>query len=253
MKAPMICCEHLATGYGDRPLMGDVNLTIHQGEIVFLLGSSGCGKSTLMKHMIGLLPPLGGEVYVRGLALSQMDDETRAATLRSVGIMYQGGALFGHLTVLENVLLPMLEFAELPRELCEISARIKLAQVGMLAHCDAMPSTLSGGQKKRAAIARALALEPQVLFLDEPSAGLDPVTSAQLDALIFRLSRELGKTVIIISHELASIEAIADTVIYLDRTVGGVLDQGPPKVLREQSPAQAVRDFFARHGERNDG
>jgi phospholipid/cholesterol/gamma-HCH transport system ATP-binding protein len=249
MKQCAIRCEHVATGYDDHILMRDVNFEIAQGEIVFLLGSSGCGKSTLMKHIIGLVPPIHGEIYLYDKALSQMEGEARDACLRSFGMMYQSGALFGHLSVLENVLLPMMEFSALPREVCEVSARVKLSQVGMLDHCDAFPAALSGAQKKRAAIARAMALEPGILFLDEPSAGLDPATSAQLDALILRLSRELGKTIVIISHELASIEAIADRVIYLDRAAGGVLDQGSPKVLREQSHSQAVRDFFCRRSE----
>lgn len=249
MGTPAIRCEHLATGYGQHVLMQDVNFEIQPGEIVFILGSSGCGKSTLIKHIIGQVPPLHGEIYIHGQAMSTAEGEAKERCLRSFGMMYQSGALFGNLSVLENVLLPLEEFTTFPQELREISARMKLAQVGLLDRAHAMPSELSGGQKKRAAIARAMALEPSILFLDEPSAGLDPITSANIDALIFRLSRELGKTIVIVSHELASIEAIADRAIYLDRAVGGVLDQGPPKVLREESASQAIRDFFNRRAE----
>lgn len=246
---PAIRCEHLATGYGNNILMKDVNFEIQSGEIVFILGSSGCGKSTLIKHIIGQVPPIRGEVYIHGQAMSTAEGDVRERILRSFGMMYQSGALFGNLSVLENVLLPLEEFTRLPREIQEISARMKLEQVGLLDRAEAMPSELSGGQKKRAAIARAMALEPSVLFLDEPSAGLDPITSANIDALILRLSRELGKTIVIVSHELASIEAIADRAIYLDRTSGGVLDQGTPRYLREESPSEVIRHFFNRRAE----
>lgn len=249
MKPPAIRCEHLATGYGASILMRDVNFEIQPGEIVFILGRSGCGKSTLIKHLIGQVPPIRGEVYIHGQAMTTAEGDARERLLRSFGMMYQSGALFGNLTVLENVLLPLEEFTTLPRALCEVSARMKLEHVGLLDRADAMPAELSGGQKKRAAIARAMALEPSILFLDEPSAGLDPITSATIDALIYRLSRTLGKTIVIVSHELSSIEAIADRAIYLDQTVGGVLDQGSPRYLREESPSEAIRNFFHRRAE----
>jgi phospholipid/cholesterol/gamma-HCH transport system ATP-binding protein len=247
---PAIECCHVASGYNGNILMRDINLTIARGEIVFILGGSGCGKSTLFKHMIGQVPPVSGTIRILGRETTgDVREEERLKTLRSVGVMYQSGALFGNLSVLENVLLPLQEFSGLPPTVCETAARMRLAQVGLLTRADAMPAELSGGQKKRAAIGRAMALDPPVLFLDEPSAGLDPVTSASLDALIRRLSRELGMTVVIISHELASIEAIADRAIYLDRRVGGVLDQGTPHALKTQSPHAEVRAFFNRQAE----
>lgn len=245
-RPPAIRCEHVTTGYPGRPLMGDVNFEIQPGQIVFILGSSGCGKSTLIKHIIGQQPILNGEIYIHGEAISTSDSETQERILRSFGVMYQGGALFGNLTLLENVMLPLEEFSGLPPDLCEATARLKLRQVGLLEHCDAMPADISGGMKKRAAIARAMALEPSILFLDEPSAGLDPITSANIDALIYQLSRELGMTIVIVSHELASIEAIADTAIFLDKTANGVLAQGKPEALKNPSQPPIIYQFFNR-------
>lgn len=246
MGKPIIECEHVASGYPGNILMRDVSFTVEEGEIVFVLGSSGCGKTTLLKHIIGQLPLQGGRIRLLGRDVAAAEGAERDALLRSFGMMYQSGALFGTLSVLGNVLLPIEEFTPYPPELREAIARLKLSQVGLLDRADALPAELSGGQVKRAAIARAMALDPRLLFLDEPSAGLDPVTSASIDALIRTLSRELGITVVIISHELASINAIADRVLYLDRAAGGVLDQGPPAKLRTDSPHPAVRAFFNR-------
>ena len=240
---PAIQCEHVASGYNGRALMSDINFTIQRGEIVFILGGSGCGKSTLLKHIIGQVPPVGGAIKLFGQDIVTAEGAEREALLRTFGMMYQSGALFGNLSVLGNVLMPLEEFTNLSPELRVEVARMKLAQVGLLDRADAMPAELSGGQRKRAAIARAMALDPRILFLDEPSAGLDPITSASLDELIRRLSRDLGMTIVIISHELASIRAIADRAIYLDRSVGGVLDSGTPEQLTA-SDKPAVHAFF---------
>ncbi|MEG2464939.1 MAG: ATP-binding cassette domain-containing protein [Kiritimatiellia bacterium] len=249
MSEVMIQCEHLASGYNGLPIMTDINLSVNKGEIVFILGGSGCGKSTLLKHMIGQVPPISGTVRIKGEDYTSAQGADYERILRTFGVMYQSGALFGNMTVLGNVLLPLEEFTTLPRDVREVAARMKLAQVALVDRCEMMPSDLSGGMKKRAAIARAMALDPEILFLDEPSAGLDPVTSAQLDKLICSLSRGLGMTIVIISHELASIEAIADRAIYLDRAANGVLDQGTPAYLREESPHAAIRAFFNRQAE----
>lgn len=239
-----IVCEHVASGYDGRVLMRDINLSVRRGEIAFVLGGSGSGKSTLLKHIIGQVPPISGAIRIFGQDIVSAEGEARERILHQFGVMYQSGALFGNLSVLDNVLLPLEELTALSPALRLEAARMKLAQVGLLDRADAMPAELSGGQRKRAAIARAMALDPGILFLDEPSAGLDPVTSASLDALIRSLSRDLGMTVVIISHELESIRAIADRVFYLDRAAGGVLDQGPPDRLARESPHAAVHDFF---------
>ena len=232
MARAVIECEHVVTGYPGNPLMRDVSLTISEGEVVFILGGSGCGKSTLLKHIIGQLPTLGGTIRILGQDIATAEGPDRDRLLRTFGMMYQSGALFGNLTVLENILLPLEEFTPFPEPLRRAIARLKLTQVDLLDRADAFPAELSGGQVKRAAIARAMALDPKILFLD--------------DALIKSLSRDLGITVVIISHELASINAIADRALYLDRAAGGVLDQGAPAELRDHSPHPAVRAFFNR-------
>ncbi len=251
MSEPVIECEHVASGYNGVPLMADINLTINKGEIVFILGGSGCGKSTLLKHMIGQVPPVRGTIRILGKDIHDATGAERANILRSFGMMYQSGALFGNLTVLENVLLPLEEFTDYPEEMRLEIARTKLAQVKLLDRADAMPAELSGGQKKRAAIARAMALDPPILFLDEPSAGLDPITSADLDATIKTLAKELGMTIVIISHELASIEEIADRAFFLGKLEGvlpkgGVLDSGPVNYLKHETRIDIIRDFFNR-------
>lgn len=241
----MLRVEKLTAGYDRTVLLRDVTFAIPRGQIVFIVGGSGCGKSTLLKNIIGQNEPLSGEVWINGQDFTQAEGSARELMMRQWGMMYQSGALFGSMTLLQNVMLPLEEFTALTAEMRVQVARMKLAQVGLLDRQNHFPAEISGGMKKRAAIARAMALDPEILFLDEPSAGLDPVTSASLDALIVRLSRSLGITVVIISHELASIESIADRVIFLSRSVQGVLADGTVAELK-QSAEQSVRDFFNR-------
>jgi len=245
-RPPVIRVRDLTIGYGDNVLVRNASFDIAPGEVFVILGGSGCGKSTLMKNMIGLVRPLAGSVMIDGADITHAEDDSYRTILRKIGVMYQMGALFGSMTVLENVRLPLEVYTDLPAEAMNLVARMKLALVGLDAYTGLMPAELSGGMQKRAAIARAMALDPMILFLDEPSAGLDPITSAELDQTILRLARSLGITFVVVTHELASIFAIADRVIMLDRRAKGIIATGRPAELRDTSDNPWVRQFFHR-------
>jgi len=242
----VIHVEHVDAGYDAEPILLDVSFGVRRGETFVILGGSGCGKSTLLKHMIGLTPPLAGEIRIEGDRISGGSEEERARALRRFGVTYQSGALFGSMTLLENVCLPLEAFTDLPHDARNLVAEMKLELVGLKPYADYFPADISGGMRKRAAIARALALDPEILFLDEPSAGLDPVTSADLDRLILRLRATQRITFVIVTHELASIFAIADRCIMLDKPSRRIIAEGKPADLREHPPCAAVRAFFNR-------
>lgn len=239
----IIDVRHVNAGYPGNVVLRDVTFTVQRGEVFILLGGSGCGKSTMMKHMIGLNPILAGSLTVTGLAWCARN---RAQLCRKIGVMYQSGALFGSMDLLHNVLLPLEEFSDLNRRAREEKAQALLARVGLADAARKMPAEISGGMRKRAAIARAMALDPEILFLDEPSAGLDPITAAALDDLILALKAAHGMTFVVVTHELASIFKIADRAAMFDKARGGLIALGDPRELKETSTDAFVRAFFNR-------
>ena len=236
----------LAARFDGRTIFEHVGFEVRRGEVFVILGGSGCGKSTLLKHMIGLYAPAEGHVEILGEDITALEGAARRALLRRIGVMWQSGALFGSLSLSENVEVSLEVHTALPPEARALVARVKLGLVGLGDAAGKLPAEISGGMAKRAGIARAMALDPPILFLDEPSAGLDPITSAGLDKLIRQLARELGTTFVVVTHELQSILAIGDRCIMLDKEAKGVIAEGDPRRLRETSEHPVVRAFFRR-------
>ena len=246
MMKPIIKVEDLTVGYDNNTVLENIAFEVNSGEIFVIIGGSGCGKSTLLKHMIGLYQPLSGKILIDGENIVGATEQMQERLLPKIGVTYQSGALFGSMTVLENVMLPLEKFTQLPLEAIELVAMMKLKLVGLCGWGNHMPSELSGGMQKRAGIARAMALDPQILFLDEPSAGLDPVTSAALDELVLHLARSLGITFVIVSHELLSIFSVADRVIMLDKQAKTIIASGKPDQLKNRTDDPRVHRFFNR-------
>lgn len=242
----LIAVNNLKARYGEATILKDVNFDILQGEILAIIGGSGCGKTTLLRHLVGLNPPASGDISIDGHSITSNNDVASEAALRKIGILFQGGALFGSMTIAENVALPIREYTDLPPAAVANLVRMKLCSVDLGGYEDHLPSELSGGMIKRAALARALALNPQILFLDEPTAGLDPVISAEIEELILRINHSMGTTMVIITHSLNIIFKVAHRIIMLDKTAKGIIAQGDPNALKKSSPDPVVRRFFNR-------
>ncbi|HVM80080.1 MAG TPA: ATP-binding cassette domain-containing protein [Stellaceae bacterium] len=243
-----ITVRNLDMAYGDFVIQRNLNFTIRRGEVFIIMGGSGCGKSTLLKHLVGLMRPARGDVLLGGEDFWRVDPERQRLLMRRFGILYQSGALWSSMTLAENVGLPLGEFTDLaPKEILRI-ASLKLALVGLKGFEDFYPSEISGGMRKRAGLARAMALDPEILFFDEPSAGLDPISSRLLDDLILELRDSLGATIAVVTHELPSIFAIGDNSVFLDADTKTMIAQGNPKTLRDECPDPKVRNFLLRGG-----
>ena len=238
-----ISVRNLRVNYGEREILHTISFDINPGETLVILGGSGSGKSTLLRTLVGLEKPSGGEIWIRGKNFAALTDSTRDELLKKMGMSFQGGALFGSMTVGDNVALPLREHTPLDDSTIEIMVRLKLDQVGLSGFENYMPAQLSGGMKKRAAIARALAMDPEILFFDEPSAGLDPIIAAGIDELILKLKRAFRMTIVVVTHELASAYLIADRMILLDK--GVIVANGTTAEL-QKSQQPRVRQFLDR-------
>lgn len=242
----LIEVQELSMAYGDFVLQEDLSFKIQKGSIFAIMGESGCGKSTLLHHLTGLKAPAAGTIFYSGINFWESSEAQRGTILRNHGVLYQSGALFSSMTIAENIALPLQQFTPLSPQLIQEIVAVKLALVGLKGFGDSLPSTISGGMKKRAGLARAIALDPEIVFFDEPSAGLDPISSKILDELILELRESLGATIVIVSHELASIFALADDSIFLDIETRSVLATGDPKVLARDSHIPKVKQFLSR-------
>jgi len=248
-KHEIIQVCNLIVGYGEDIVLDTISFDVREGEIFIVLGESGCGKSTLLKHLIGLKKPLSGQIHIDGDDITNCDEATFKNILRKIGVLYQSTALFGSMTIAENVSLPIKEYTHLTQKSVDTLVKMKLNMVHLNGYENHLPSEISGGMRKRAGLARAMALNPKILFFDEPSAGLDPVTSVELDKLIVHLNKSLGTTMVIVTHELQSIFNVAHRVIMLDKQTKGIIAEGNPKYLKDHSDNPLVRNFFNRKSE----
>jgi phospholipid/cholesterol/gamma-HCH transport system ATP-binding protein len=245
-NAPVIVVDQLTARFGDNTIFDRVSFEVKRGEILVILGGSGCGKSTMLKHLIGLYKPAAGQVLINGVNINTDDDRILRQVRMDLGVLFQSGALFGSMTLAENVSLPIFEYTDLDPDAIELIVRMKLGLVSLAGYENHLPSEISGGMKKRAALARAMALDPTILFFDEPSAGLDPITSVELDNLIKSINAGMGTTMVIVTHELESIFNIAHRVIMLDKSARGIIAEGDPRELKDHSTDPRVVNFFNR-------
>jgi phospholipid/cholesterol/gamma-HCH transport system ATP-binding protein len=245
---PIIVVEGLTAGFGETKILENVNLKVLRGEILCIVGGSGCGKSTLLKHMIGLIRPDSGRVMVGGDDIAAVDDEWLNRIRRGIGVLFQSDALFGSMTLGENVALPLSGFIGISAETVKLIVRMKLGMVNLVGYENHYPAELSGGMRKRGGLARAMVLDPQILFFDEPSAGLDPINSAELETLIRGINVGLGTTMVIVSHQVDLVLRVAHRIMMLDRDARGIIAAGSPEELRDRETDPRVRNFLFRGG-----
>ena len=245
-KKPHIIIKDLTMAYGSFVVQKDLTFTINRGDVFIIMGGSGCGKSTLLRHIIGLKPPAKGSVFYEEVDFWQASPEERDRIVRRIGVLYQKGALWSSMTLAENVALPLREYTDLRSGQIDELVALKLALVGLAGFEQYYPSEISGGMQKRAGLARAMALDPEILFFDEPSAGLDPISARRLDELILELRESLGATVVVVTHELASIFTIGNNSVFLDPDAKTMIASGDPKVLRDDTSNPKVRTFLTR-------
>jgi len=241
----------LTLGYDDFILLENISFSVKKGEVFAILGGSGCGKSTILKHLIGLYSPMNGDILINGSSIVNADSDKKNELMKQFGVLYQSGALFSSLTLEENVSMPLREFTDLPNNIISAMSQVKLSLVGLEGFEGFAPSEISGGMKKRAGLARAMSLDPAILFFDEPSAGLDPISSADLDKLILELREATGTTMVIVTHELDSIFTVADRVIILDKESKSIIAEGDPRDLRDNCQNAWVKEFLNRSNMRN--
>ena len=246
MQDQHIIVKNLTMAYGSVVIQHDLTFSVHRGDIFIIMGGSGCGKSTLLRHLIGLQTPAQGEVFYDGQSFWQLEPAERERLMRRFGVLYQSGALWSSMTLAENIALPLEQYTDLSPSQIRDMVSLKLALVGLAGFADYYPSEISGGMQKRAGLARAMALDPDILFFDEPSAGLDPITSRLLDDLILELRDSLGATVVIVTHELASILTIGTNSVFLDADTKTMIAQGDPKTLLAESPDPKIHQFLTR-------
>lgn len=245
-KTSILSVRNLTQRFGDNVVFEDVSFDVYRGEVLVIVGGSGCGKSTLLKIMIGLQKPRAGEVRYQGNDIIRASDKDLNDYRKNIGVLFQSGALFSSMSIRENIALPLQEYTDLDPQTIDRIIRMKLGMVNLAGYENHNPAELSGGMKKRAGIARAMALDPRVLFLDELSAGLDPITAAELDDLIIKTNEALGTTMVIVTHELESIYKIAHRVLMMDKEARGIIAEGRPLELKEQATDPRVRSFFLR-------
>ena len=249
-KSPVIQVKNLTKSYNDDRILDNISFSVARGEIFMIVGGSGSGKSTLMRQMIGLEAPDRGHVYIEDTDITNCADRDFRNALNKIGLLFQSSALIGSMTIGENVALPIMEFTDLPKTTIANLVRMKLSLVGLECYVDHLPSELSGGMRKRAGLARAMAMNPRILFLDEPSAGLDPITAADIDELIMSINRSLGSTMVIVTHELESILNLGHRLIMLEKSSKQIVAEGAPAELKSKSADPMVRKFFSRRANR---